>query len=113
MSNDRSIAAAAATPAVVRASARRGLLPGLTAGLAVAAAGMVGCSVHNPGGPGYHAEFSNNPTPWVDTLDETEVEYKNQVAHTYDTNSRNILEDLGRLWLADRPSRLTPMPVPQ
>ncbi|MBY0307229.1 MAG: hypothetical protein K2Q09_00660 [Phycisphaerales bacterium] len=41
----------------------------------------------------------------------TPEQINNGMAHTWDTNSRLLLDDLGRFWLMDRPSRMTPYPI--
>lgn len=35
----------------------------------------------------------------------------NGIAHTTDTNWRLFWDDMGRFWLLDRPSHLTPYPI--
>ena len=35
----------------------------------------------------------------------------NGMSHTIDTNGRLFWDDMGRFWLLDRPSHLTPYPV--
>lgn len=54
-----------------------------------------------------------DPTPNVDTMSETPDEIANKTTATFDTNFRELNEDLGRLLYLDRPSRLTPKPVPR
>ncbi|MGP1310370.1 MAG: hypothetical protein ACTS27_09255 [Phycisphaerales bacterium] len=51
-------------------------------------------------------------SPEVDTLSQRPADVNNRIAITNDTNLRMLNQDLGRLFLLDRPSRLTPGPVP-
>jgi hypothetical protein len=53
-----------------------------------------------------------NLTPELDTLYQREDDIDNALALTFDENGRMILQDLGRAFYTDRPSRLTPEPVP-
>lgn len=54
-----------------------------------------------------------NPTPNVHTLSETGDEIANKTTATFDTNFRMLNEDLGRFLFLDRPSRLSPKPIPR
>jgi outer membrane murein-binding lipoprotein Lpp len=54
-----------------------------------------------------------NPTPNVDTLSESPDEIANKTTATFDTNFRALTEDTARALFLDRPSRLTPKPVPR
>jgi len=47
-----------------------------------------------------------------ETLSETPPENANRLAWTVDTNGKQIPEDVERLLLLDRPSLMSPMPVP-
>ena len=58
------------------------------------------------------AELRSNPSPELDTLHERPADIDNSLTVTADENWRMFNEDLGRFWLLDRPSRLTPEPVP-
>lgn len=51
-------------------------------------------------------------TPELLTLEERPVDVDVAVSRTFDMNWRMMYEDLGRVFLTDRPSRLSPMPIP-
>ena len=51
-------------------------------------------------------------TPELMTLDERDVDVDINYARTANTNNRNFWEDMGRFFMTDRPSRLTPDPIP-
>lgn len=53
-----------------------------------------------------------NLTPELDTLSQRPADIDNRIAITDDTNLRMLNQDLGRMFLLDRPTRLTPGPVP-
>ncbi len=54
-----------------------------------------------------------NPTPELMTLWERPVDVDNHIAITRNTNFRSMWEDLGRAMLLDRPSPMTPEPMPR
>lgn len=54
-----------------------------------------------------------NPTPELETLYQREVDVANRLALTFDENLRMFKQDLGRAFYTDRPSRLSPEPVPR
>jgi len=56
--------------------------------------------------------YRMNPTPELRTLHQTQDEVDNRIAVTNDTNWRSLNEDLGRLFLLDRPLRLSNRPIP-
>lgn len=56
-------------------------------------------------------EIVLNPTPELGTLQSREVDVTNTTTVVFDTNLRSFRSDVGRLFLTDRPSRLTPEPV--
>lgn len=58
------------------------------------------------------ARIRRNLTPELDTLYQREDDIDNVLALTFDENGRMILQDLGRAFYTDRPSRLTPEPIP-
>lgn len=58
-------------------------------------------------------EMKGNPTSEVDSLAETHYEFHNRRAITVDTNLRAAINDWERLWLVDRPSRLSKTPAPR
>ncbi|MFG0330260.1 MAG: hypothetical protein ACF8PN_10215 [Phycisphaerales bacterium] len=51
-------------------------------------------------------------TPELMTMSEREVDVEVAIARTWDTNWRNYWMDWGRLMMFDRPSRLSPYPMP-
>ena len=61
---------------------------------------------------GTTAAIYHDPTPALDTLSQTDFEVKNALVNTRETNFRMVWEDLGRMWMLDRPSRLSPKPIP-
>lgn len=63
--------------------------------------GSVGCS-----------KYRMFPTPGVPSLSASGVEDGNRALITTNTNLRAMKSDLGRLLLMDRPSRLSPQPMP-
>ena len=58
------------------------------------------------------AAYRSNPTPELDTLAQQRDDMDNRMTVTNDTNLRMLNEDLGRMFFLDRPSMLTPKPVP-
>jgi len=58
-------------------------------------------------------EYRNHPTPELGTLGDTHAQIDNRSAELVDTNLSLLLEDLARLALWDRPSRLTKKPSPR
>ncbi len=52
-------------------------------------------------------------TPELDTLYERQADMDNQGALTFDENGRMFVEDLGRAFYTNRPSRLSPEPLPR
>lgn len=58
-------------------------------------------------------ELRGNPSPEVTTLYQRQSDVDNALTVTFDENLRMAKEDWGRVWLTDRPSRLTPEPVPR
>jgi hypothetical protein len=56
-------------------------------------------------------EIVLDPTPELGTLQSREVDVTNTTTVVFDTNWRSFRSDVGRLFLTDRPSRLTPEPV--
>ncbi len=64
---------------------------------------LAGCTHNQP-----DARFS----PETMTLAQTPEDVNNQLIATYDENWRMFWQDLGRFGLTDRPSRLTPEPIP-
>jgi type IV pilus biogenesis protein CpaD/CtpE len=83
-----------------------------TATLALGLAALLGgCASNTPSAR--HAAVRDNPTPELDTLYQRPAEIDNRLTLTTDENLRMFVEDWGRVWLLDRPSRLTREPVPR
>lgn len=81
--------------------------------LAVLAVGSVTlCALGVGAGCSTATQYRLNPTPNVDTAAFTKDMVSNRLAITIDTNLRQLNEDMGRLWLLDRPTRLTRHIVP-
>lgn len=78
-------------------TANRRLILGVSALAALAGVSLTGCA---------------DITPELDTRSQRSADITNRIAITTDTNLRLFNEDLGRALLMDRPSRLTPSPVP-
>ncbi|TVQ32076.1 MAG: hypothetical protein EA376_07060 [Phycisphaeraceae bacterium] len=76
----------------------------LATGLAGAMLLTTGCG----GAWGYRL----NPSPEVRTTALTTDEVFNKTTITFDTQFRLFLEDFSRLTLTDRPTRMTPRPMP-
>ncbi|HMN40527.1 MAG TPA: hypothetical protein PKE29_06740 [Phycisphaerales bacterium] len=55
-------------------------------------------------------EVRSDPSPNLDTLHQRPVDVDNAMVVTFDENGRMFWEDLGRVWLTDRPSRLSREP---
>ncbi|MBL0927954.1 MAG: hypothetical protein IBJ11_09945 [Phycisphaerales bacterium] len=53
-----------------------------------------------------------NPSPAEMTLQQRDEDIANRIAVTNDENLRQFNSDLGRLFLLDRPSRMSPEPSP-
>lgn len=77
----------------------------------IAAAALTGCSGSGPAGR--DAAVRSNPTPELQTLAQRPIEVDNRMTLTTDENLRMAWEDLGRMWLFDRPSRLTRERIPR
>lgn len=75
---------------------------GLLLVLAASAASLAGCN--NPG-------IRYNLTPGMMGTTTRFTDKQNNLAVTRNLNYRQLWDDLGRLGLADRPSRLTPVPM--
>lgn len=83
----------------------------LAASLA-AAAGLSllgGCS--SMGGK-QHASISDDATPSLITLDQRPIDVSNTTTISWNTNWREHWNDWDKIWLLDRPSRLTQFPIP-
>jgi hypothetical protein len=80
----------------------------------LAAAGLLlgGC-VYNTPSEEAAAELRWDPSPNADTLFQRPVDVENAIASTNDANLRMMNQDLGRLLLLDRPSRMTLERIPR
>lgn len=78
------------------------------ASAALIGASVLGCSPQQQRLSAYRA----NPTPELDTLSKTHDNIDNRLTITNDSNLRMLNEDIGRALLLDRPTRLSPTPVP-
>ena len=52
-----------------------------------------------------------NPTPELDGIQERYVDVRRNWAITDNANKRMFINDLGRTWYTNHPSRLTPYPT--
>lgn len=75
------------------------------------AGGLAGCAGDTAAGR--DAAVRSNLTPELSTLSQRPIDADNRVALTVDENWRMMNEDLGRLFLLDRPSRLTRERIPR
>jgi hypothetical protein len=75
---------------------------------AAMAALVGGCST-----PSMHDEIHADLTPELDTLHEREADMDNSWTIMMDENGRMFMQDLGRVFYTNRPSRLTPEPIPR
>ncbi len=57
------------------------------------------------------AQIRADVTPELETLYQRQVDMDNAGALMADENGRMFVEDLGRFWLVDRSSHLTPEPT--
>lgn len=89
-------------------------VPPIAAALVVGAAGLVvaACETTSPQQEKVRL-IRNNLTPELDTMHQRPDDIDNAIAITFDENGRMFNEDLGRLFLLNRPSRLTPEPTPR
>ncbi|MBX3353337.1 MAG: hypothetical protein KF684_10445 [Phycisphaeraceae bacterium] len=76
----------------------RGMVFGSVTLLGVAVVALGGCRA--------------DPTPELQTLSQRPADVNNRINIVEDTNWRMFNQDLGRAFFYDRPSRLTPGPVP-
>lgn len=76
----------------------------LTLGAGLAASTLGGCmSIED--------EIAYNTSPELASYEKNEREIRLQMAETANVNARGVREDLGKLFLTDRPSRLAPYPL--
>lgn len=71
-------------------------------------AAAIGCSSQQTRVAGYRA----NPSPSEDTAAQSHDAIDNSLTVNVDTNFRLMNEDIGRFFLLDRPSRLSPRSIP-
>lgn len=57
-------------------------------------------------------DIRSNPSPELYTTAKTAEENRNDIAQVLDWNARTLRDDVNRLLLIDRPSRLTIYPAP-
>jgi len=68
---------------------------------------------YEPGGI-YDVSFSalrSNPTPELSGMHERDVDMQRNLSVNTNQTTRMFWSDLGRMWLTDEPSPLTPYPV--
>jgi hypothetical protein len=75
--------------------------------VALAVLALAGCGTNE----GRTTSYRLNPTPDVDTLSQSHEEIENAVTISYDYNFRQLNSDLGRVFMTDRPSRLSPREI--
>lgn len=79
----------------------------------LAAAALAGCTTATSQADYAQAErIRADLTPELDTLSQRPDDISNTLTIMADENGRMIWSDLGRAFYTDRPSRLTPDPVP-
>lgn len=71
-------------------------------------AGLTGCSSSSR-----YDQVKDDPTPNLDTLHQRPEDVDNAMVVTVDENTRMFWQDLGRVFLLDRTSRLAREPVPR
>ena len=91
---------------------RPNMLKAVVGSLGLATLALGGCS-YNSVSEEEAASIRADATPELDTLSQRPVDMDNQVAVTFDENGRMFNEDLMRAFMLDRPSRLTPRPMPR
>lgn len=79
-----------------------------TATLTLALAGLfAGCTTTRD------EDIRADLTPELETLHERQADMDNSWTLMLDENGRMFIQDLGRFWYVNRPSRLTPEPMPR
>jgi len=58
-----------------------------------------------------HKDFTSNPTPELHSLARRHSDNANTLTITNDTNLRAMVDDINRVLLLERPSRLTKGPI--
>lgn len=79
----------------------------IAAGLFVASAALVGCSNEITAD-----SVRSNMTPELETIAMTREQRLNQNARAVNTTGRQIHDDWDRIWLIDRPLRLSEYTIP-
>jgi uncharacterized lipoprotein YajG len=77
----------------------------------MAAVCLAGCA-NTSNYPG-HSEVANDITPDILSLSKRPIDANNTMRLTNNENYRMMWDDLGRLSLLNRPSRLSPYPMPR
>ncbi len=72
-----------------------------------------GCAAGVSYGGREHAAVRANPTPELYTLYQRSIDVDNALTIMQNSNVRMYNQDFGRVFYTDRPSRLTPEPVPR
>ena len=80
------------------------------AGLILTGAGLLGGCTST--GNARLDDVRSDPSPNVDSLYQRPEDIDNAMTVTLDENWRMFWQDMGRVWLLDRPSRLSPEPMP-
>lgn len=82
----------------------------ITAGLLTSAViGTAGCQ-SDPNNVSFDA-IKGDLTPEMMTMSERNVDVERNMAMVGNVNLRSMWNDLGRMWMFDRPSILTPYPI--
>lgn len=87
--------------------------PALVGSMILATGLMTGCYTGGGSPLGRDAQLRSNATPELMTLYQRQVDVDNSLAVMSNENWRMFVQDMGRAWYTDRPSRLTPEPVPR
>jgi hypothetical protein len=89
--------------------------PGIATLIALTAT-LVGCggssNRYTVGDDGRHKDIRHDLTPELMTQHQRNVDVNDEIALTWDNNSRMMWADMHRFFLNDRPSLLTTMPTP-
>jgi hypothetical protein len=80
---------------------------------ALFAAGLLAAGCNSNSAAGRDAAVRANLTPELKTLAQRPLDVDNRVALTTDENLRMANQDLGRVFLFDRPSRLARERIPR
>lgn len=84
-----------------------------TLSLTAVVASLVGCgATYKAGDEGRHASIQDDVTPELMTQHQRHIDVDDDIALTWDNNSRMMWADMHRFFLNDRPSLLTTSPTP-